>query len=97
MKFWKRGKTNIARRVNGAANTDWPISKYGRKETSMVINFSDGISVDTTGELRVIRLPDGLYVAGRGFLIPVKDGEEAEATIREMSKNKGETPDDANG
>ncbi len=63
----------------------------------MVINFSDGVSVDTTGELRVIRLSDGLYVAGRGFLIPVKDGEEAEATIREMSKNKGETPDDANG
>jgi len=56
----------------------------------MVINFSDGISVDTTGELRVIRLSDGLYVAGRGFLIPVKDGEEAEATIREMSKNKGD-------
>jgi len=56
----------------------------------MVINFSDGVSVDTTGELRVIRLSDGLYVAGRGFLIPVKDGEEAEATIREMSKNKGD-------
>ena len=52
----------------------------------MVINFSDGISVDTSGELRSIRLPDGLYVAGRGFLIPVKDGEEAEATIREMNK-----------
>ena len=27
----------------------------------MVINFSDGVSVDTTGELRVIRLSDGLY------------------------------------
>ena len=60
----------------------------------MVINFSDGVSVDTSGELRVIRLHDGLYVAGRGFLIPVKDGEEAEATIREMSKTKGESNDE---
>ncbi len=57
----------------------------------MVIRFSDGVSVDTSGELRCVRLSDGLYVAGRGFLIPVKDGEEAEATIREMSKNKGES------
>ena len=58
----------------------------------MVINFSDGVSVDTTGELRVIRLHDGLYVVGRGFLIPVKDGEEAEATIREMKKNETKSP-----
>lgn len=56
----------------------------------MVINFSDGISVDTSGELRCVRLPDGLYVAGRGFLIPVKDGEEAAETICEMNKTKGE-------
>ncbi len=60
----------------------------------MVIRFSDGISVDTSGELRVIRLHDGLYVTGRSFLIPVKDGEEAEATIREMSKTKGESNDE---
>ena len=59
----------------------------------MVINFSDGISVDTTGELRVIRLNDGLYVVGLGFLIPVKDGEEAEATIREMKKTKRQAPE----
>ena len=63
----------------------------------MVINFSDGVSVDTSDELHVIRLHDGLYVTGRGFLIPVKDGEEAAETIRDMQQKKGETPDDANG
>jgi len=63
----------------------------------MVINFSDGISIDTSGELRCIRLRDGLYVVGRGFLIPVADGEEAAATIRDMQQKKGDKPDDASG
>jgi len=56
----------------------------------MVLNFSDGVSVDTTGELRCLRLKDGYYVVGRGFLIPVADPEEAAATIREMNKTKGD-------
>ena len=57
----------------------------------MVINFSDGVSVDTKGELRCLHLKDGYYVVGRGFLIPVADPEEAAATIREMNKTRGET------
>ena len=56
----------------------------------MVINFSDGITVDTAGELRCLRLKDGYYVVGRGFLIPVADPEEAAATIRDMNKTKGD-------
>ena len=56
----------------------------------MVIKFSDGVSVDTTGELRCLRLKDGYYVVGRGFLIPVADPEEAAATIRDMNKTKGD-------
>jgi len=63
----------------------------------MVINFSDGISVDTSGELRVLLLDDGYYVVGKGFLIPVADAEEAAATIREMNQQKGDKPDDASG
>ena len=57
----------------------------------MVINFSDGVSVDTTGELRCLRLHDGYYVVGRGFLIPVADPEEAAQTICEMNQAKGES------
>ncbi len=57
----------------------------------MVINFNDGVSVDTTGELRCLRLKDGYYVVGRGFLIPVADPEEAATTIRDMNKTEGET------
>lgn len=56
----------------------------------MVIKFSDGVSVDTSGELRCLHLKDGYYVVGRGFLIPVADQEEAAATIRDMNKPKGD-------
>ena len=56
----------------------------------MVLNFSDGVSVDTTGELRCLRLKDGYYVVGRGFLIPVANPEEAAATISDMNKPKGD-------
>ena len=50
-----------------------------------VLRFSDGITVETSGELRIIRLPDGYYVTGRGMLIPVEDLEEANKVIEEMS------------
>ncbi len=47
------------------------------------ITFTDGITVDTDGPLRTLRLRDGLYVIGAGMLIPVKDQEEADETIEE--------------
>ena len=42
-----------------------------------MLRFSDGINIETSGPLRVIRLPDGYYVAGNGMLIPVADRAEA--------------------
>ena len=50
----------------------------------MTIKFSDGIEIDTSGKLRKFKLHDGWYVSGKGFLIPVKDENEADKTIREM-------------
>ena len=51
------------------------------------LRFSDGVNIDTSGELRVLRLKDGYYVVGNGMLIPVGSREEATEIIKEF---KGE-------
>lgn len=43
-----------------------------------MLNFSDGVKINTEGPLRKLRLKDGLYVVGNGMCIPVADDEEAE-------------------
>lgn len=40
------------------------------------LKFSDGIEIDTSGELKLLELYDGWYVVGEGKLIPVNDEEE---------------------
>ena len=37
------------------------------------LKFSDGIEIDTSGELRLLELYDGWYVVGEGKLIPVEE------------------------
>ena len=54
-----------------------------------MLRFNDGVSIDTSGELRVLRLSDGLYVVGRGMCIPVNNSEEAVETIRQMTTVEG--------
>ena len=54
----------------------------------MMLCFNDGVSVDTSGNLRIVELADGLYVTGMGFLIPVANRKEGEETIRDMAKGK---------
>tara|TARA_X000000950_G_scaffold279684_1_gene372853 strand:- start:92 stop:265 length:174 start_codon:yes stop_codon:yes gene_type:complete len=46
-----------------------------------MLRFNDGIEIDTSGPLRMLRLKDGLYVVGEGWCIPVEDTKEAEAII----------------
>ena len=41
-----------------------------------ILRFSDGIEIDTSGQLRLLELHDGRYVVGEGKLIPVKNEEE---------------------
>ncbi len=53
------------------------------------LSFTDGVTIDTSGPLRILQLKDGWYVAGLGFLIPCEDEGEAEVTIMEL-----ETADD---
>jgi hypothetical protein len=61
-----------------------------------MLRFSDGVNIDTSGELRVLSLHDGLYVVGEGICFPVDSQEEAEQTIRDMKarKEKGPKTDD---
>ena len=49
-----------------------------------MLRFSDGINIDTSGELRILTLKDGSYVVGDGMLIPVNDKESGLRIIREM-------------
>jgi hypothetical protein len=48
-----------------------------------MLRFSDGINIDTSGELRLLTLHDGDYVVGEGMLIPVSDKEKGLRIIRE--------------
>tara|TARA_X000001388_G_C2187525_1_gene106177 strand:+ start:389 stop:556 length:168 start_codon:yes stop_codon:yes gene_type:complete len=50
-----------------------------------MLRFSDGVNIDTSRELRILRLKDGLYVVGEGMCIPVADREEATEVIKEMN------------
>lgn len=49
-----------------------------------MLRFSDGISVDTSGEPRVLRLNDGYYAVGKGILIPVACQQSAEFMVQRM-------------
>jgi hypothetical protein len=45
------------------------------------LRFSDGVSIDTSGPLRPLKLADGWYVVGEGTCCPVADAAEARADI----------------
>ena len=50
-----------------------------------MLRFNDGVTIDTSGPLRTLRLRDGYYVVGEGMCIPVESREEAQELIREIS------------
>lgn len=50
-----------------------------------MLRFNDGVNIDTSGPLRVLRLRDGYYVVGQGICFPVDSREEAQELIKEMS------------
>ena len=53
-----------------------------------MLEFNDGVSIDTSGPLRKLRLRDGLYVVGQGMSIPVDSNEEADEILRECEGEK---------
>ena len=50
-----------------------------------MLRFSDGMTFDTSGPLRLECRSDGWYVVGGGRLIPVKDAEEGQRRIAAMT------------
>jgi len=51
-----------------------------------MLNFDDGISIDTSGELRTTCLADGWYVIGKGMSIPCADMEDADDVLVKMTQ-----------
>tara|TARA_Y100000992_G_C21213675_1_gene466743 strand:+ start:81 stop:269 length:189 start_codon:yes stop_codon:yes gene_type:complete len=50
------------------------------------MRFSDGMTFDTSGPLRLTRRKDGWYVIGEGFLCAVDSPEEGERFIEVLKK-----------
>jgi len=56
-----------------------------------MLRFSDGVTFDTSGPLRIESRHDGLYVVGQGMLIPIESREEGRAIIsKHSSKPSGD-------
>ena len=51
-----------------------------------MVHFSDGMSFDTSGQLRIVSKRDGLYVVGENMLIAVDSWEEGEKIILKYKK-----------
>ena len=45
------------------------------------LNFSDDVSIDTSGPYRTLELYDGWYVVGNGTLSPCRDEAAAKAEL----------------
>jgi hypothetical protein len=55
------------------------------------LKFTDGVEIDTSGELRSLELKDGWYVTGQGLLIPVEDEIEANRMVQELKGKANES------
>ena len=55
------------------------------------LRFTDGISFDTSGPLRLAMRADGAYVIGDGMMIPVRDLAEGRQLIENIEKTRGGT------
>ena len=54
----------------------------------MSLTFSDGMTFNTSGPLRLAHRQDGWYVVGEGMLIPVESQEEGERFIAILQKKE---------
>ena len=53
------------------------------------LRFTDGMSFDTSGPLRLAMRADGAYVIGEGMLVPVRDLAERRQLIENITKTRG--------
>ena len=54
----------------------------------MSLTFSDGMTFNTSGPLRLTRRSDGWYVIGEGMLMPVEGPAEGRIIIDSMLAKK---------
>jgi hypothetical protein len=54
------------------------------------LKYVGKLIIDSTGPLRKIRLPDGLYVVGEQMLIAVDSEEEADDVIKQLKRDLGQ-------
>jgi len=52
------------------------------------LSFSDGVTFDTSGPLRIVSKFDGLYVVGNGMLAAVDSIQEGQALIAQMTARR---------
>ena len=52
-----------------------------------MLRFNDQVSINTSGSLRTLRLRDGWYAVGSGYLVPAQDEEEARDIVRELQES----------
>jgi hypothetical protein len=55
-----------------------------------MLRFTDGVSIDTSGELRPLKLKDGWYVVGEGMCGAMDSREEAVAFIEDLKRKRKE-------
>ena len=67
------------------SSLEWE-EKCSHLKDKHMLKFSDGVTIDTTGEPRVLQLSDGYYAVGKGILIPVSTKDAAEFMVQRMSK-----------
>ena len=53
------------------------------------LRFTDGMSFDMSGPLRLTLRSDGMYVVGQGLLVPVRDAQEGRQLIENIEKTEG--------
>ena len=53
------------------------------------LRFTDGMSFDTSGPMRLAIRSDGMYVVGEGMLVPVRDEREGRQLIENITKTRG--------
>jgi hypothetical protein len=74
--------------IRQEARTKIVISEKGRSGMA-TLKYVGDLVIDSTGPLRRIRLPDGLYVVGEQMLIAVDSEAEADEMIEELKSEYG--------
>ena len=55
------------------------------------IHFTDGMSFNLQGPLRIIKRSDGFYVVGKGMLCPVENREDGECLIEDLRNKRAKS------